>query len=102
MFAPPQRAPEAPPRPKAVAGKAVIFGAKPIRPIINLPADVRKVRLRLRNNSVGRAFLRFDDRIEHWILMPADEQTQRCAEWKLGYHQGTNWIDEHKTHLRIG
>ena len=70
-------------------GIAIVFGLAEPRPIVNIPPAATKVRLRLRNNQPGRAFVRYPDRTEHWILFPADGRIG-CTEWKLGALQGTN------------
>ncbi len=57
---------------KRFVGTTIVFGAYPPRPIVNIPAGARRVRLRLRNTAAGQAFIKFDDRIERWILCPAD------------------------------
>jgi hypothetical protein len=77
-------------RKKKLKGKAFIYGAWGPKPLSNIPADAIKVRLRLRNNDAARAFVKFADRIEHWILAPTDEKTQACPTWKLGFLQGVN------------
>jgi hypothetical protein len=45
-----------------------VFGTGPIRPIVNLPAGVLKMRIRQRQMEFTRVFLRFADRIEQWDL----------------------------------
>jgi hypothetical protein len=72
------------------AGVALILGIREPKPIANIPQDVRKVRLRMRNDGFARAFLKFDDRVEHWAIGPADNKTQDCPIWRLVAKQGEN------------
>lgn len=55
---------------------------------MGIPLNALKVRLRLRRDELGQAFVRFPDRIERWALMPADEQSINHPEWKLGWILG--------------
>lgn len=72
-----------------------IFGVRPVRPIINIPLTARRVRLRLRNNNYGRAFIKYDDRIEHWILFSADGTRAGAEkEWRIDLLQGVNKIQK--------
>jgi hypothetical protein len=71
-------------------GIAVIFGVRPARPIVNIPSDALRVRIRMRSDDHCRAFVKFSDRIEHWIAGPADERTQDCDAWRLCMLQGIN------------
>lgn len=64
-------------------GKVAIFGTRPVRPIINIPADALKVKLRLRKDRWATAFVRFADRVERYYVVPADDTTMGCPEWKL-------------------
>lgn len=71
-------------------GMAFVYGVKEARPIVNIPEGA-KVRLRLRNDSLAVAFVKLKDRIDRWILQPADgEPWQNPATWKLGILQGVN------------
>lgn len=74
----------------AMKGIAVVWGAHKPRPIVNIPIDALKVRLRLRNDDMGRAFVKFKDRIEHWILVPIGPGVS--GDWMLGFLQGVNRI----------
>jgi hypothetical protein len=73
-----------------IRGIAVVFGARDPRPIVNIPPGAIKVRLRLRNTATGKAFIRFPDRVEQWLLMPEDETTINHPNWKLGRLLGVN------------
>jgi hypothetical protein len=46
----------------------IVHGYGPVRPIVNIPAGVLKVRVRQRCNEITRVFLRFADRIEQWDI----------------------------------
>lgn len=78
----------------SVYGQAFIWGAQSPKPLSNVPPDALKVRLRLRAESVGLAFVKFADRVEKWILMPSDGQTRACPTWKLGILQGVNQVNK--------
>jgi len=69
---------------------AVIFGIKELKPIINIPAEASGIKLRLRRDQVATAFVFFLDRIERWIIQPADGRTLACPNWKLGILVGSN------------
>lgn len=69
-------------------GIAVIYGMQPMKPIVNLP-KFAKVRIRLRAKDVARAFVKYPDRIEHWIIVPANGLLN-CQFWKLDVKQGEN------------
>lgn len=74
-----------------ILGIATIWGAQTLRPIINVPADALMFRLRLRSEKIAIAFVRFSNRVEQWIILPADEQTLGCPQWKLGILQAINF-----------
>ncbi len=58
-------------------GFRIIVGCKPIKPIVNIPSDALKVRVRMRRERPGHAIVKFLDRIENWVL-------EDCGEtWKL-------------------
>jgi hypothetical protein len=65
-------------------GRLLIWGTPEIKPLANIPPDALKVRLRLRSDKVVTAFVKFNDRIEQWLIYPEDEQTRACPRWKLG------------------
>lgn len=75
---------------KKQIGQAVVWGCKPLRPIINIPPDALRVKIRLRPGSVGRAFVKFPDRIEEWYLQPADRLTLNHPQWILGLLRAVN------------
>lgn len=70
-------------------GMAVVFGVHPEKRIVNVPDDALKVRVRMRAGEFARAFVKFPDRVEQWILMPANGHLN-CPEWRLGILQGRN------------
>jgi hypothetical protein len=67
-----------------IADGNIVFGTDVIRPIVNLPAGVVKMRIRQRNDEVTRVFLRFSDRIEQWEIDDYPEG------WKLAYCTASN------------
>lgn len=69
-------------------GRALVWGIRPIKPIVNVPPDARRVKIRLRSNSVGRAFVKYGDRVEEWILEPLGPGLS--GDWKLGLLSGVN------------
>jgi hypothetical protein len=73
-----------------IRGVAVVWGARDPRPIVNIPPNAMSVRLRLRKDDHGKAYVRFPDRVEQWLLMPADEQTINHPNWKLGRLMAVN------------
>lgn len=75
---------------KPIYGKAIIWGIRPVKPIVNIPADALKVRLRLRNDNCARAYVRFEDRIEQWIIQPSDNVLS-ADTWILGWLEGVNY-----------
>jgi hypothetical protein len=74
-------------RPKGIA---VIRGAVKPCPIVNIPPDARKVRLRLRHDSFAVAFVKFDDRIERWAIVPDGGKLEGATRWRLGLLRGVN------------
>lgn len=70
-------------------GRAIVWGVQPTRPLIDVPSDAQKVRLRLRPNDPAMAFVKYADRVEKWIVCPADGRIG-CSEWRLGILQGVN------------
>lgn len=59
-----------------------IFGAKPCKPF-DQPEGCIRWRLRLSNKSFASVFLRFNDRVEYWIV------AERNGRWFPKYHQRT-------------
>lgn len=53
--------------------------------IVNLPADVVSVKIKQRPKREARAFVKFKDRIEEWILEKVDS-----THVKLGIKRGSN------------
>lgn len=74
-------------------GRTIIWGVRPMRPITNLPPDALRCKIRMRNERPATAFVQFEDRIERWIIVPADG-TLACPEWSLGFLQGVNYARE--------
>lgn len=72
-----------------ITGRAVVFGVKYPRPITNIPPDALKVRLRLRPDDIGMAFVKFQDRVEQWSLSPTGNIIN-APTWELGLLQGVN------------
>lgn len=70
-------------------GRAVIWGVAEVKPIVNVPPDALRVKLRLRNTTPAIAIVFFKDKIERWIIVPANGLLS-CPEWKLGLLQGIN------------
>jgi hypothetical protein len=70
-------------------GRSVVKGIQPLQPIVNLPPDVLKVRIKMRPQSLAMAFLKFNDRIEQHVIEPANRE--RTA-WKVGWITGVNCV----------
>lgn len=70
-------------------GQAVIFGIRDVKPIVNIPQDAEKVRLRLRAKGAAKAFVKFKDRIEEWIICPTGNVTG-ADTWEIRFKQGEN------------
>jgi hypothetical protein len=51
-------------------GRAVIYGIRPIKPIVNLPTNANKVRVRMRACDAAKAYVRYADHIEEWVIQP--------------------------------
>lgn len=72
-------------------GMPIIWGAQPVKPIINIPTEALRVKVRLRAERLARAFVKFSDRVECWSIVPADETTLACPNWKLYAMQSVNF-----------
>lgn len=66
----------------------VIYGIQAVKPISNIPADAIKVRIRMREDNMVRAFVKFKDRIEWWIIGP--DGGFNSPHWKLALKLGEN------------
>lgn len=75
----------------AVKGTAIIWGVKDAKPIVNLPPDALKVRLRMRPTAPVTAFVRYADRIERWVVVPSTGRLQGDPDWALGILNGVNY-----------
>jgi hypothetical protein len=62
-----------------------IYGAVEPKPIVNLPSDAIRVRLRLRNKDFVHAFVKTTTGIERWIVAE-----NANGEWFLKYRQSIN------------
>lgn len=72
-------------------GLPVVFGTgQPIRSIVNLPPGALKVRLRLRNTAVGKAYVKFPDRVEEWVLGYEGNVRTPDSNWVLLIKTGAN------------
>jgi hypothetical protein len=72
-----------------LSGSAIVFGLNyRQQPIVNIPPDAIKTRVRLRAGRPGRAFVRFPDRVEEWVL-GFDDNTLN-GKWVLKFKQGVN------------
>jgi hypothetical protein len=79
-------------KPKTVTvGRRVVWGAKEVKPICNIPADAIRVKVRLRNDKPAMAYVKFENRVERWILAPKDGQAFDGPEWQLSLLQGVNF-----------
>ncbi len=76
-------------------GKAFVWGVKPFHPIINIPPDAISVKVKLRAVHIGRAFVKYPDRVEDWALQPADGITINHPNWKLGVLLAVNCRKNH-------
>lgn len=71
-------------------GFAVVWGVREQKPIVNIPPDALRVKIRMRDNQAARAFVRFKDRIERWIICPEGKQFLNSANWELGALESVN------------
>jgi hypothetical protein len=74
-------------------GVSIIWGVKPIKPIVNIPDDAIRFKIRLRNDRPAMAFVKFSDRVEQWVIVP-EGPLLGCEEWKLGFVQKVNYARE--------
>lgn len=65
-------------------GPIFVVGVQPIKPISNLPEGTIKVRIKLRSNDAGYAFVRRSNCIEKYLLLVDGEN------WKLNYFSEKN------------
>ena len=73
-------------------GKPVIWNTVEMRPIVNVPMDAVKVRIRMRPNQPVTAFVKFKDRIEKWIVGPEGKDMANLEKsWELAVLQARNW-----------
>lgn len=72
-----------------VTGKAIIFGIRPVKPIVNIPPDALKVRIRMRAGSCANAFIKFADRVECWLIGPSGNVLS-SETWVLLHKEGVN------------
>lgn len=70
-------------------GIAIIWGVRPQKPIANIPADARRVKVKMRPTKEVRAFLKFDDRVEEWVIGPSGNVTN-ADTWELRFKRGEN------------
>lgn len=73
-------------------GVQVCWGADPrwaSLPISNVPEGAIKVRRRIRNKDVARAYVKTASELQEWILAP-DGTFKECATIRLAYRQGIN------------
>ena len=71
-------------------GQAVIFGTPERKPIIKLPQGMIGMKVRLRHESVARAYVRFNDRVEEWVIVPTGNRLG-AETWELGGLMGVNF-----------
>lgn len=74
-------------------GVSIIWGMKPLCPIVNIPSSALRYKIRLRNDRPAMAFVKYEDRIEQWVIFPADGMLS-CPDWKLGAIQRVNYARE--------
>ena len=67
-----------------IVGRRIAFGASEIKPIVNIPQDALRVKVKLRHNKPVVAYVKFADRIESWLLSDG-------PEWRLWLVQGANF-----------
>src|SRR5687768_6626409 len=82
-----QQRPE--PKPERIIGKAVIWGVQQAKPIINLPSDAIRVRLRMRADKWATAYVRYHNRTEQWVVVPTGNALS-APTWELGWPLGVN------------
>jgi hypothetical protein len=74
-----------------VTGRAVIVGIREPRPIATpLPPDAKRIKIRMRPTEPARAYVRFPDRVEVWIVEPTGGMLN-ADTWELLLKQGVNW-----------
>lgn len=70
-------------------GEVIVFGIKERRPIVNLPPDALKVKVRMRVGKPGKAFVKFHDRIEGWVIGYENNCIAKDS-WILRFKEGEN------------
>jgi hypothetical protein len=73
---------------KILTGKRVCIGCKPeyaTMPITNLPVGTIKVRRKIRNDRAAVAFVKTENTVEKWILVPDGD-----TALKIDLQQGIN------------
>jgi hypothetical protein len=73
------------------SGIPLVFGVKDRQPIVNIPGDALKVRVRLRARQVAKAFVKFHDRIEEWVI-GYDGDKISTGRWQLKFKQAVNLL----------
>lgn len=74
---------------KKIIGLPLVWGMQTPKPIINLPCDTVKFRLRIRPEDPVTAFIKLSDRVERWLVITDEE-----GHWKLGVLTATNFTSE--------
>ncbi len=62
----------------------LVHGIETPKPIVNIPHDALKSRLRMRQADIARVYIRFSDRIERWIIAEDGDH------WRLEFKTGEN------------
>jgi hypothetical protein len=70
-------------------GIPVVFGIQTPKPIINLPPDTKRVKIRMRNDCTATAFVRTADGVRKFLIGPANRDFKSDG-WELILEQGRN------------
>ena len=71
-------------------GIPIVYGVQTQRPLVNIPADALRVRVKLRANKTAVAFVRFHDRIEQWAIGYENDKRGPESNWALRLLDGVN------------
>jgi hypothetical protein len=61
-------------------------------PISNVPIDAIKVRRRIRQNDIAKAYIKTATELQEWVLAP-DGKSAECVTIRLAYLQSINAIN---------
>lgn len=66
-----------------MAGAVIILGVQPMRPIMNLPDGLQRMKVRMRPSEPVKVFLKTERETGEYFVQPADNKSRGCPEWLL-------------------